>query len=80
MLDTLLRIIKNYIFRGSTSFTRRSCQTVLAAHLLSIVRYNTEDGSIAKFVFESRWPVLSERWLAFPHREIDLWANILELL
>lgn len=25
-------------FRGTTSFTRRSCQTVLAAHLLSIVR------------------------------------------
>ncbi|KAF5941577.1 hypothetical protein HYC85_019219 [Camellia sinensis] len=83
---------------GSTSFTRRSYQTVLAAHLLSIVRvialiltclaedvwqnlpfqYNTEDGSIAKSVFESRWPVLSERWLAFPDKEIDLWANILE--
>lgn len=25
-------------FRGTGSFTRRSCQTVLAAHLLSIVR------------------------------------------
>lgn len=27
-----------YCGRGTTSFTRRSCQTVLAAHLLSIVR------------------------------------------
>ncbi|GMP56839.1 hypothetical protein CsSME_00021161 [Camellia sinensis var. sinensis] len=84
---------------GSTSFTRRSCQTVLAAHLLSIVRviapilphlaedvwqhlpfqYTTEDGSIAQFVFESRWPTLNEKWLAFPKEEIDLWENILEV-
>ncbi|CAK9170087.1 unnamed protein product [Ilex paraguariensis] len=84
---------------GSTSFTRRSCQTVLAAHLLSIVRviapilphlaedvwqhlpfdYITEDGHIAQFVFESRWPPLNERWLAFPEEEIDFWGKILEL-
>ncbi|KAF7144763.1 hypothetical protein RHSIM_Rhsim04G0222400 [Rhododendron simsii] len=84
---------------GSTSFTRRSCQTVLAAHLLSIARviapilphlaedvwqhlpfqYTTEDGSIPKFVFESRWPALNERWLAFPDEEINFWENILEL-
>ncbi|KAG5555044.1 hypothetical protein RHGRI_012551 [Rhododendron griersonianum] len=84
---------------GSTSFTRRSCQTVLAAHLLSIARviapilphlaedvwqhlpfqYTTEDGSIPKFVFESRWPALNERWLAFPDEEIIFWENILEL-
>lgn len=84
---------------GSASFTRRSCQTVLAAHLLSITRviapilphlaedvwqhlpfqYTTEDGSTPKFVFESRWPALNERWLAFPGEEIDFWENILEL-
>lgn len=29
---------KSIVFRGTTSFTRRSCQTVLAAHILSIVR------------------------------------------
>ncbi|KAL6971279.1 Isoleucine--tRNA ligase, chloroplastic/mitochondrial [Sarracenia purpurea var. burkii] len=84
---------------GSTSFTRRSCQTVLAAHLISIARviapilphlaedvwqhlpfkYTTEDGSIVEFVFESRWPALNERWLAFPNEEIVFWENILEL-
>ncbi|KAA8548941.1 hypothetical protein F0562_000625 [Nyssa sinensis] len=84
---------------GTTSFTRRSCQTVLAAHLLSIVRviapilphlaedvwqylpfqYTTEDGSVAKFVFESRWPAINERWLGFPMEEIGFWGKILEL-
>ncbi|XP_052207169.1 isoleucine--tRNA ligase, chloroplastic/mitochondrial isoform X2 [Diospyros lotus] len=84
---------------GSASFTRRSCQTVLSAHLLSIVRVIapilphlaedvwqhlsfqciTEDGSNAKFVFESRWPALNQRWLAFPEEDIGLWENILEL-
>ncbi|RVW55724.1 Isoleucine--tRNA ligase, chloroplastic/mitochondrial [Vitis vinifera] len=84
---------------GTTSFTRRSCQTVLAAHLLSIVRviapilphlaedvwqnlpfqYTNEDGSIAEFVFESRWPALNEKWLTFPTEEIDFWGKILEL-
>ncbi|KAK7264637.1 hypothetical protein RJT34_32246 [Clitoria ternatea] len=84
---------------GSTSYTRKSCQTVLAAHLLSIVRiiapilphlaedvwlnlpfqYITQDGSIAEYVFESRWPTLNERWLALPVEEIDFWENILEL-
>lgn len=84
---------------GTTSFTRRSCQTVLAVHLLYIVRviapllphlaedvwqnlpfhYTIEDGSIAEFVFESRWPTLNETWLAFPTKEIDFWAKVLEL-
>lgn len=84
---------------GTTSFTRQSCQTVLAAHLLSIVKViapilphlaedvwqnlpfqvATEDGSVAKFAFESRWPALNERWLAFPDQEVHLWAKILEL-
>ncbi|GAB4851284.1 Isoleucine--tRNA ligase, chloroplastic/mitochondrial [Ancistrocladus abbreviatus] len=84
---------------GTTSFTRRSCQTVLAAHLLSIVRviapilphlaedvwqnlpfeHTIEDGSVAKFVFESRWPKLNERWLAFSNEEIDFWGKVLEL-
>ncbi|KAK7387905.1 hypothetical protein VNO78_22703 [Psophocarpus tetragonolobus] len=84
---------------GSTSYTRKSCQTVLAAHLLSIVRiiapilphlaedvwqnlpfqFITEDGSIAEYVFESRWPISNERWLALPVEEINFWENILEL-
>ncbi|KAK7363579.1 hypothetical protein VNO77_05726 [Canavalia gladiata] len=84
---------------GSTSYTRKSCQTVLAAHLLSIVRiiapilphlaedvwqnlpfqYTTEDGSVAEYVFESRWPTLNEKWLALPVEEIDFWENFLEL-
>ncbi|GAV74906.1 tRNA-synt_1 domain-containing protein/zf-FPG_IleRS domain-containing protein/Anticodon_1 domain-containing protein [Cephalotus follicularis] len=84
---------------GATSFTRRSCQTVLAAHLLSIVRviapilphlaedvwqnlpfqYTNNDGSIAKSVFESKWPALNGERLVFPSEEIDFWGNILEL-
>lgn len=83
---------------GSTTFTRRSCQTVLAEHLLSIVKViapilphlaedvwqnlpfpSAEDGSIAKFVFESKWPALNEKWLSFPNEEIDFWGKILEM-
>ncbi|KAK0607427.1 hypothetical protein LWI29_014832 [Acer saccharum] len=84
---------------GTTSFTRRSCQTVLSAHLFSIVRvvapilphlaedvwqnlpyqYTLEDGSTAEFVFESKWPVLNEKSLAFPIEEVDFWGKILEL-
>ncbi|CAK7333191.1 unnamed protein product [Dovyalis caffra] len=84
---------------GTTSFTRRSCQTVLAAHLLSIVRviapilphlaedvwqnlpfqFTVQDGSAAKFVFESKWPAPNGKWLAFPIEEIDFWRKILEL-
>ena len=86
-------------FRGSTSFTRRSCQTVLAAHVVSIARiiapilphlaedvwqnlpfqHTDDDGSVAKFVFESRWPSLNKTRLSLPKEEIDLWANILEV-
>ncbi|QHO34002.1 hypothetical protein HN873_028614 [Arachis hypogaea] len=84
---------------GSTSYTRRSCQTVLAAHLLSIVRliapilphlsedvwqnlpfqYTTEYGSVAKYVFEAKWPALNEKWLDIPVEEIEFWGKILEL-
>ncbi|PON88324.1 Isoleucine-tRNA ligase [Trema orientale] len=84
---------------GTTSFTRRSCQTVLVAHLFSIVKviapilphlaedvwqnlpfqHTKEDGSIAEFVFESRWPALNKTWLSFPVEEVDLWGKILEL-
>ncbi|WMV10286.1 hypothetical protein MTR67_003671 [Solanum verrucosum] len=84
---------------GSVSFTRRSCQTVLEAHLLSIGRiiapilphlaedmwqhlpfqYTAEDGHVAKFVFESRWPELDAEYLSFPGEEVDFWGKILEL-
>ncbi|CAN1857617.1 Isoleucine--tRNA ligase, chloroplastic/mitochondrial [Linum perenne] len=84
---------------GSTSFTRRSCQTVLAAHLLSIVKviapilphlaedvwqnlpfeYMDNDGSTAKFVFESKWPAENEKWLSFPDEEVEFWGKVLEI-
>ncbi|KAL5785224.1 hypothetical protein ACOSQ2_007616 [Xanthoceras sorbifolium] len=84
---------------GTTSFTRRSCQTVLSAHLLAIVRvvapilphlaedawqnlpfqYTLEDSSKVEFVFESKWPVVNEKCLAFPTEEVDFWGKILEL-
>ncbi|CAM8997561.1 unnamed protein product [Rhodiola kirilowii] len=83
---------------GRTSFTRRSCQTVLAEHLVSLSRVMapivphlaedvwqnlpfqyTIDGSVAQFVFESRWPATNESWLAFPSEEIDFWGKLLEL-
>ncbi|KAM0953121.1 putative isoleucine--tRNA ligase [Dioscorea sansibarensis] len=84
---------------GSPSFTRRSCQTVLAAHLLSIVKviapilphlaedvwqnlpfdHVTDGGSVAKFVFELKWPVVNEKWLALPAEQVDFWRIILEL-
>ncbi|TYH01980.1 hypothetical protein ES288_A09G102600v1 [Gossypium darwinii] len=84
---------------GTTSFTRRSCQTVLAEHLLSLSRviapilphlaedvwqnlpfqYTIKDGSIAGFVFESKWPSVNEKWLTFPAEEVDFWGKVLEL-
>jgi len=42
-------------------------------------QYITEDGSIAEYVFESRWPISNERWLALPAEEINFWENILEV-
>ncbi|KAL8162816.1 hypothetical protein V2J09_014305 [Rumex salicifolius] len=93
-------VAKDRLYVGaSSSFTRRSCQTVLAAHLLSIVRvlapimphlaedvwqnlpfeYTADDGSVAKYVFESGWPKVNDRWLAFPIEEINFWEKILEL-
>ncbi|OMP09964.1 Aminoacyl-tRNA synthetase, class 1a, anticodon-binding protein [Corchorus olitorius] len=38
-----------------------------------------EDGSIAEFVFEAKWPASNEKWLTFPAEEIDFWGKILEL-
>lgn len=84
---------------GTSSYTRSCCQTVLAAHLLSIVRviapilphlaedvwqnlpfdYVKEDGSVAKFVFELKWPDANEKWPAMPAEDVDFWRIILEL-
>ncbi|KAL2938458.1 Isoleucine--tRNA ligase chloroplastic/mitochondrial [Bienertia sinuspersici] len=93
-------VAKDRLYTGGlTSYTRRSCQTVLAAHLLSVVKVvapilphlaedvwqnlpfpiANEDGSIAKFVFESRWPALNEQWLDLPSDEVHIWSKILEL-
>ncbi|XP_068637235.1 isoleucine--tRNA ligase, chloroplastic/mitochondrial isoform X1 [Aristolochia californica] len=38
-----------------------------------------EDGSVAKFVFESSWPNVDESWLTLPVASVDLWGKILEL-
>ncbi|KAL5983786.1 Isoleucine--tRNA ligase, chloroplastic/mitochondrial [Asimina triloba] len=93
-------VAKDRLYTGGTkSFTRRSCQTVLAAHLLSLVRvispilphlaedvwqhlpfeHIMEDGSVAKFVFESRWPDVHEKWLTLPAEQVDFWGGIREL-
>ncbi|CAA2996733.1 isoleucine--tRNA ligase, chloroplastic mitochondrial [Olea europaea subsp. europaea] len=95
-----LDVAKDRLYVGGTSSsTRRSCQTVLSVHLLSIVRvlapilphlaedvwqhlpfqFTTENGRLANFVFESKWPMLNERHLAFPEKEVDFWGKILEL-
>lgn len=38
-----------------------------------------KDGSIAKFVFESRWPEANGKWLAFPVEQVDFWGKLFEL-
>lgn len=43
-------------------------------------QHTTEDGKTAKFVFESRWPLVKERYLAFPEEEVDFWGKILEVI
>ncbi|KAG4129432.1 hypothetical protein ERO13_D09G080700v2 [Gossypium hirsutum] len=42
-------------------------------------QYTIKDGSIAGFVFESKWPSVNEKWLAFPAEEVDFWGKVLEL-
>lgn len=89
-----------FFFRGTTSFTRKSCQTVLAELLLSIVRviapilphlaedvwqnlpfqYTDKNGSVAEFVFESRWPAPNRTWLSLSKEETDFWTKILEVI
>ncbi|EPS59339.1 hypothetical protein M569_15468, partial [Genlisea aurea] len=83
---------------GSSNHTRRSCQTVLSEHLLSIVRAvapilphlaedvwqnlpfpcTTEDGNAAEFVFETKWPLSNELYLALPQEEVTFWGTILQ--
>ncbi|TKW41867.1 hypothetical protein SEVIR_1G346000v4 [Setaria viridis] len=84
---------------GRASFTRKSCQTVLTAHLLYLVRaiapimphlaediwqnlpfqYTLEDGSLAKFVFDLKWPEKNEEWLSVAKDDVDFLGIILEL-
>ncbi|KAB2065366.1 hypothetical protein ES319_A09G084300v1 [Gossypium barbadense] len=42
-------------------------------------QYTIKDGSIAGFVFESKWPSVNEKWLTFPAEEVDFWGKVLEL-
>lgn len=85
--------------RGAASFTRRTCQTVLAEHLLSTVRiiapilphlaedvwqnlpfeHVMEDGSVARFIFELKWPAVNEKWLAMPANDVEFWRVVLEV-
>lgn len=87
------------LIRGRASFTRKSCQTVLTAHLLYLVRaiapimphlaediwqnlpfrYTLEDGSLAKFVFDLKWPEKNEEWLSVPKDDVDFLGVILEV-
>ena len=86
--------------RGRVSFTRKSCQTVLMAHLLYLVRaispimphlaedvwqnlpfqYTLQDGSLANFVFDLKWPEKNEEWLSAPKDDVDFLGVILEVL
>jgi isoleucyl-tRNA synthetase len=81
------------------SFTRRSCQTVLVEHLISLVsvvapilphlaedvwqnlpfQHVMEDGSVAKFVFELKWPHLNGRWLNMSADDVDFLGSILQV-
>lgn len=42
--------------------------------------YVTEDGDIAKFVFEAKWPEIKETHLALPKEEVDFWGKVLEVI
>ncbi|XP_051192235.1 isoleucine--tRNA ligase, chloroplastic/mitochondrial [Lolium perenne] len=84
---------------GRVSYTRKSCQTVLAAHLLYLVRaiapimphlaedvwqnlpfeHTLEDGSVAKFVFDLKWPDKNEEWRSVEKDDVDFLSVILEL-
>jgi isoleucyl-tRNA synthetase len=84
---------------GRVSFTRKSCQTVLSAHLLYLVRaiapimphlaedvwqnlpfqHTLDDGSVAEFVFNLKWPVKNEEWLSVPKDDVDFLSVILEV-
>ncbi|XP_020172505.3 isoleucine--tRNA ligase, chloroplastic/mitochondrial isoform X1 [Aegilops tauschii subsp. strangulata] len=84
---------------GRVSYTRKSCQTVLAAHLLYLVRaiapimphlaediwqnlpfqHTLEDGSVAKFAFDLKWPDKNEEWRSVQKDDVDFLGVILEL-
>nr|BAK03064.1 predicted protein [Hordeum vulgare subsp. vulgare] len=84
---------------GRVSYTRKSCQTVLAAHLLYLVRaiapimphlaediwqnlpfqHTLEDGSVAEFAFDLKWPDRNEEWCSVQKDDVDFLSVILEL-
>ncbi|KAM3224551.1 hypothetical protein ACQJBY_057749 [Aegilops geniculata] len=84
---------------GRVSYTRKSCQTVLAAHLLYLVRaiapimphlaediwqnlpfeHTLEDGSVAKFAFDLKWPDKNEEWCSVQKDDVEFLSVILEL-
>jgi hypothetical protein len=43
-------------------------------------QYTLQDGSVAKFVFDLKWPEKNEEWLSVPKDDIDFLGIILEVL
>lgn len=91
-----LDVAKDRLYVGGTnSFTRRSCQTVLAAQLLCLVRavapvlpHLAEDAwqhlSFAapggeETVFEAGWPTIQEAWGSLPEEEVAVWPTLLRV-
>lgn len=43
-------------------------------------QYTLPDGSIAKFVFDLKWPEKNEEWLLVPKDDVDFLGIILEVI
>lgn len=91
--------MSSYLISGRVSYTRKSCQTVLAAHLLYLVRaiapimphlaediwqnlpfqHTLEDGSVAEFAFDLKWPDKNEEWCSVQKDDVDFLSVILEV-
>ena len=43
-------------------------------------QYTLQDGSLAKFVFDLKWPEKNEEWLSVPKDDVDFLGIILEVI
>jgi len=43
-------------------------------------QYTVQDGSLAKFVFDLKWPEKNEEWLSVPKDDVDFLGIILEVI